>query len=61
LEYIVLLIGGFARRAPDEPVSEVMVPLSPELYARVSRRAEYDGIPVRKVMETALQQFVQHV
>ena len=35
--------------------------VSPELYAKASRTAEYGGVPVRKVMETALQKFVQHV
>ena len=42
----------------NEPVSEIMVPVSPELYAKVSRKAEYDGVPVRTIMETALQKFV---
>jgi hypothetical protein len=37
-----------------------MIPVSPELFAEVSRRAENDGVPVRMVMETALQKFVQH-
>ena len=46
---------------PNQPVSEIMIPVSPELYAKASRKAEYDGVPVRKVMETALQKFVQHV
>jgi predicted HicB family RNase H-like nuclease len=46
---------------PNKPVSEVMIPVSPELYAKASRRAEYDGVPVRKVMETALQKFVHQV
>ena len=45
---------------PNEPVSEVMVPVSPVLYAKATRKAEYDGVPVRVVMETALQKFVQH-
>ena len=45
---------------PNDPVSEVMVPVSPELYAKVYRKAEYDGVPVRAVMETALRKFVQH-
>jgi predicted HicB family RNase H-like nuclease len=45
---------------PNKPVSEIMVPVSPELYAKVSRKAEYDGVPVRTGMETALQKFVQH-
>ena len=49
-----------AGREPNEPVSEIMVPLSPELYAKVSSKAEYDGVPVRAVMETALRKFVQH-
>jgi len=45
---------------PNEPVSEIMIPLSPELYAKASRKAEYDGVPVEKIMETALRKFVQH-
>ena len=49
-----------AGREPNKPVSEIMVPVSPELYAKASRVAEYDGVPVRMVMETALQKFVQH-
>jgi len=47
-----------AGREPNEPVSEIMVPVSPALYAKVSRKAEYDGVPVQTVMETALQKFV---
>jgi len=48
-------------KEPNQPVSEIMIPVSPELYAKVSRQAEYDGVPVREVMETALQKFVaQH-
>ena len=47
-----------AGREPNKPVSEIMVPVSPELYAQVSRRAEYDGVPVRTLLETALQKFV---
>jgi predicted HicB family RNase H-like nuclease len=43
---------------PNEPVSEILVHVFPELYAKASRKAEYDGVPVRKVMETALQKFV---
>ena len=46
---------------PNEPVSAIMVPVSLELYAKASRKAEYEGVPVRTVMETALQRFVQHV
>jgi len=49
-----------AGREPNKPASEIMVPVSPELYAKVSRRAEYDGVPVQKAMETALQKFVAH-
>jgi predicted HicB family RNase H-like nuclease len=45
---------------PNAPVSEIMIPVSPELYAKAFRKAEYDGVPVRTVMETALQKFVQH-
>jgi predicted HicB family RNase H-like nuclease len=45
----------------NAPASEIMVPVSPELYAKAFRKAEDDGIPVQKVMETALQKFVsQH-
>jgi len=47
-------------REANQPISEIMVPVSPELYAKASRVAEYDGVPVRMVMETALQKFVQH-
>jgi predicted HicB family RNase H-like nuclease len=49
-----------AGRGPNRPVSEIMVPISPALYAKASRMAEYDGVPVQKVMETALEQFVAH-
>ena len=45
---------------PNEPASEIMVPVSPELYAKATRKAKYDGVPVRTVMETALQKFVAH-
>jgi predicted HicB family RNase H-like nuclease len=45
-------------REPDKPVLEIMVPVSPLLYAKASRKAEYDGVPVRTVMEAALQKFV---
>ena len=47
-------------REPNKPVTEIMVPVSPLLYAKATRKAEYDGVPVQKVMETALQKFVQH-
>ena len=48
-------------KEPNKPASEIMVPVSPVLYAKVSRMAENDGVPVRKAMETALQEFVaQH-
>ena len=50
-----------AGREPNKPISEIMIPVSPELYAKVSRKAEDDGVPVRTVMENALQKFVaQH-
>ena len=50
-----------AGREPNKPVPEIMIPVSPELYAKASRKAEDDGVPVRTVMETALQRFVaQH-
>jgi len=45
-------------REPNKPVSEIMIPVSPMLYAKASRRAEYDGVTVRTVMETALQNFI---
>ena len=45
-------------REPNKPASEIMVPVSPVLYAKVSRKAEDDGVPVRIAMETALQKFV---
>ena len=47
-----------AGRKPNDPATEIMVPVSPVLYAKVSRKAEYDGVPVRTAMETALQRFV---
>jgi hypothetical protein len=37
-----------------------MVPISPVLYAKASGRAEHDGIPVRQVMEAAIEKFVGH-
>ncbi|MDR2573302.1 MAG: type II toxin-antitoxin system HicB family antitoxin [Desulfovibrio sp.] len=49
-----------AGREPNNPVSEVMIPVSPSLYAKIAKKAEYDGVPVHTVMETALQRFVQH-
>ena len=48
-----------ANRPPNKPVAEIMVPVSPALYAKASRKAEYDGVPIRTIMETALQKFVQ--
>lgn len=55
---------GYCRkkgREPHKPVSEVMVPVSSALYARIAQKAEYDGVPVHTLMETALQKFVaQH-
>jgi len=45
-------------RQPNTPASEIMVPVSPLLYAKVSQKAEDDGVPVRAVMESALQKFV---
>jgi len=49
-------------REPNRPVSEFLIPVSPLLYAQASRKAEDDGVPVRTIMETALQKFVsQHV
>jgi predicted HicB family RNase H-like nuclease len=49
-----------ANRVPNKPVSEVMIPVPTALYAKASRKAEYDGVPVQTVMEAALQQFMQH-
>ena len=49
-------------REPNTPVSEIMVPVSSLLYAKASRKAEDDGIPVQTLMENALQKFVsQHL
>jgi len=31
-----------------------LVSVSPALYAKASRKAEYDSVPLRTVMETAL-------
>ena len=57
-------IFNTAKKKDGNPInlySEIMVPVSPVLYAKVSRKAEDDGVPVRTVMETALQKFVaQH-
>ncbi|MDR2825458.1 MAG: type II toxin-antitoxin system HicB family antitoxin [Deltaproteobacteria bacterium] len=47
-------------RKPNTPISEVMVPIPPVLYAKIAQKAEYDGVPINTVMETALQKFVQH-
>ena len=50
-----------AGREPNKPVPEVMVPVPSALYARISQKAEYDGVPVHTLMETALRNFVsQH-
>jgi hypothetical protein len=35
-----------------------MVPVPSALYAKIAQKAEYDGVPVYTVMETALQKFV---
>ena len=48
-------------REPQKPVSEIMVPVPSLLYEKASRRAEYAGIPVQKIVEAALQKFAQHV
>jgi predicted HicB family RNase H-like nuclease len=50
-----------AGREPNQPVPEVMVPVSSALYAKIAQKAEYDGVPVHALMETVLQKFVQHV
>jgi predicted HicB family RNase H-like nuclease len=50
-----------AGREPNKPVSEMMIPVPSTLYAKIARKAEYDGIPINTVMETVLQKFVQHV
>jgi len=47
-----------AGREPNKSVSEIMIPVSTALYAKATRKAEYDGVPVRTVMEAALQKFV---
>jgi predicted HicB family RNase H-like nuclease len=47
-------------RSPNKPSSEIMVPVSSALYSKIASKAEYDGVPVNTVMETALQKFVQH-
>ena len=49
-----------AGREPNKPVPEVMVPVSSALYAEIVKKAEYDGVPVHTLMETALQKLVQH-
>jgi predicted HicB family RNase H-like nuclease len=49
-----------AGREPNKPVAEVMVPVSSALYAEITKKAEYDGVPVYMLLETALQKFVQH-
>jgi predicted HicB family RNase H-like nuclease len=49
-----------AGREPNKPVPEVMVPVSSALYAQIAQKAEYDGVPVYTLMETALQKFVAH-
>jgi predicted HicB family RNase H-like nuclease len=43
---------------PNKPVSEILVPVSPALYAKIARKADYDGVPVNIALETALQKFV---
>jgi predicted HicB family RNase H-like nuclease len=47
-------------REPNKPVPEVMVPVSSALYAKIAQKAEYDGVPVYTLMESALQKFVMH-
>jgi predicted HicB family RNase H-like nuclease len=48
-------------REPNKPVSEVIVHVSSAPYARIAQEADYDGIPVHTLLETALQKFVaQH-
>lgn len=37
-------------QAPNKPASEIMIPISPVLYAKASHKAEYDGDPVRMLM-----------
>jgi hypothetical protein len=58
--FITIVACARAGRELNEPVSEIMIPVSPELYAKASRKAEYDGVPIRTVMETALQKFMRH-
>jgi predicted HicB family RNase H-like nuclease len=43
---------------PNSPPAEIMVPISTELYAKASCQAEHKGIPLRTLMENALQQVV---
>ena len=38
------------RREPNKPVSEVMAPVSPLLYAKASRKVEDEGVPVTSPM-----------
>jgi len=45
-------------REPNKPVAEVMVPVPSALYAQIAQKAEYDGVPVHTLMESALQKFV---
>jgi predicted HicB family RNase H-like nuclease len=52
---------GEKGREPNPPAVEVMIPVSPVIYAKASRIADNDGVSVRAVMEIALQQFVEHV
>ena len=47
-------------REPNKPVPEVMVPVPSALYAKIAQKAEFDGVPVYTLMETALRKFVQH-
>ncbi|MDR1778098.1 MAG: type II toxin-antitoxin system HicB family antitoxin [Desulfovibrio sp.] len=50
-----------AGREPNKPAPEILIPVSSSLYAQLSKKAEYDGVPVHTLMETALQKFVaQH-
>jgi predicted HicB family RNase H-like nuclease len=43
---------------PIPPPQEIMVPFSPELYAKASFQAEHRGIPIKTFMENAVQQAI---
>jgi len=43
---------------PNEPPTEIMVPLPTELYAKAYSKAENTGIPIQKFMQNVIQQAV---